>query len=99
MRALGFSAAPIVASVLSESLALSLAGGVLGATLGWLVFDGVNMASVGATYSQVAFRFSVTPRLVCSGIALALLIGFVGGLMPALRAARQSVVEGLRTLA
>ncbi len=99
LRALGFSAAPIVASVLSESLALSLAGGVLGATLGWLVFDGVNMASVGATYSQVAFRFSVTPRLVCSGIALALLIGFVGGLMPALRAARQSVVEGLRTLA
>jgi putative ABC transport system permease protein len=99
LRAIGFSAAPVVASVLAESLILSLAGGALGAALGWLAFDGAKMASVGATYSQVAFRFSVTPGLLLSGIAVALLVGFVGGLLPALRAARQNVVDGLRTVA
>ncbi len=99
LRAIGFSGAPVVVSVLTESLALSLLGGVLGAALGWLAFDGARMASVGATYSQVAFRFSVSPGLLLSGIALALIVGFVGGLLPALRAARQNVVEGLRTAA
>jgi putative ABC transport system permease protein len=99
LRALGFSGTPVVVSVLVESLALSLLGGVAGAALGWLAFDGAKMASVGATYSQVAFRFAVTPELLVSGIALALLVGFLGGLPPALRAARQSVVEGLRTVA
>ena len=99
LRAIGFSGAPVVASVLAESLALSLFGGLLGAAFGWLAFDGAKMASVGATYSQVAFRFSVTPGLLLSGIALALLVGLIGGLLPALGAARQSVVEGLRTVA
>jgi putative ABC transport system permease protein len=99
LRAIGFSGAPVVVSVLAESIVLALLGGASGATLGWLVFDGVTMASVGATYAQVAFRFSVTPGLALSGIALALLVGFVGGLLPALRAARQNVVDGLRSIA
>lgn len=97
LRAIGFSAAPVVVSVLTESMALSLLGGATGAALGWLLFDGVNMASVGAAYSQVAFRFAVTGDLLRSGIGLALLVGFAGGLLPAIRAARQSVVEGLRS--
>src|SRR5262249_22719333 len=57
LRALGFSALSVIMSVLAESLALALLGGLLGAALGWFVFDGASMASVGATYSQVAFRF------------------------------------------
>jgi len=99
LRAIGFSAAPVVVSVLVESLALSLIGGMLGAALGWLVFDGLRMTSVGAAYSQVAFRFAVEPTLVLSGVLLALLIGFFGGLLPAVRAARTSVVDALRSVA
>jgi len=96
LRALGYSAAPVVTSVLTESLVLSLIGGLLGAGIGWLVFDGAASASVGATFSQVAFRFAVTPALILSGVLLAVLIGLAGGALPAVRAARQSVVEGLR---
>ena len=99
LRALGFSATAVIASVLAESLTLAALGGVLGAALGWLAFDGASMASVGATYSQVAFRFAVTPGLLAAGLGLALSIGFVGGLLPAVRAARQSIVVGLRALA
>jgi putative ABC transport system permease protein len=98
LRALGFSATSVVASVLAESLTLAALGGLLGAALGWLAFDGAAMASVGATYSQVAFRFAVTPRLLAAGFGLALAIGFVGGLLPALRAARQNIAVGLRAL-
>jgi putative ABC transport system permease protein len=99
LRALGFSAFAVIASVLAESLTLALIGGLLGAALGWFVFDGASMASIGATYSQVAFRFAVTPSLLATGLALALAIGFVGGLLPAVRAARQSIVVGLRAMA
>jgi len=98
LRAIGFSGAPVAVSVLVESLVLSLLGGLVGTALGWFAFDGARMSSVGATYSQVAFQFSVTPGLLCAGIGIALLVGFVGGLLPALRAARQSIVEGLRAL-
>jgi len=99
LRALGFSSSAVIVSVLAESLTLAALGGLLGAGLGWLAFDGASMASVGATYSQVAFRFAVTPQLLGAGLALALAIGFVGGLLPAIRAARQSIVVGLRALA
>jgi putative ABC transport system permease protein len=99
LRALGFSAFAVIASVLAESLTLALVGGLLGASLGWLAFDGASMASIGATYSQVAFRFAVTPQLLATGLALAIAIGFVGGLLPAVRAARQSIVVGLRAMA
>jgi putative ABC transport system permease protein len=99
LRAIGFSAFAVVVSVLAESLTLAFLGGLLGAALGWAVFDGASMASVGATYSQVAFRFAVTPHLLAGGVALALAIGFVGGLLPAIRAARQSIVVGLRAMA
>ena len=98
LRALGFSATAVITSVLAESLALAALGGLLGAALGWAAFDGASMASVGATYSQVAFRFAVTPRLLAAGFGLALSIGLVGGLLPAMRAARQNIVVGLRTL-
>jgi putative ABC transport system permease protein len=96
LKALGFTGFPIVASVMIEAALLALSGGVLGAALSWGLFDGYNASTVGATFAQVAFEFSVTPDLIASGIAFACLVGAVGGLLPAIRASRLSVVMGLR---
>jgi putative ABC transport system permease protein len=96
LRALGFGASPVVVSVLVEGLILALIGGVLGALLAYVIFNGYTAATLGANFSQVAFDFKVTPALMVQGIVLSLLIGFVGGLMPAWRAARLPVTTALR---
>lgn len=97
LRALGFGNGPVVLSVLAEALLLALAGGTLGGTLAYLAFDGYRAATMNwQSFSQVAFAFSVTPGLLVRGIAYATFIGFLGGLFPALRAARLPVVVGLR---
>jgi putative ABC transport system permease protein len=97
LRALGFSSGPVVVSVLVESLLLALAGGAIGALLAWLAFDGFRAATLNfSSFSQVAFAFEVSPALLVRGIVFALLIGLIGGLFPALRAARQPVSAALR---
>jgi putative ABC transport system permease protein len=97
LRALGFHSGPVVVSVLAESLLLALVGGVMGATLAWWAFDGFRAATLNFTsFSQVAFAFDVSPTLLVRGIVFALVIGFFGGLLPAVRAARQPVSEALR---
>ena len=97
LRALGFHSGPVVVSVLAESLLLALVGGVIGATLAWWAFDGFRAATLNFTsFSQVAFAFDVSATLLVRGIAFALVIGFFGGLLPAVRAARQPVSEALR---
>ena len=97
LRALGFRSGPVVISVLFESLMLALLGGVIGAVLAWLAFDGFRAATLNwSSFSQVAFAFDVTPGLLALGVSFALLIGLVGGLFPAVRAARQPVSEALR---
>lgn len=96
LRALGFGAAPVVASVMAEALLLSLAGGVLGAVIAYVVFNGYAVSTLGGGFTQVAFQFAVTPPLVLLGVGLALGIGFVGGLAPGIRAARIPVTEALR---
>jgi putative ABC transport system permease protein len=96
LRALGFGALPVVASVMAESLLLSLCGGVLGAVIAYLAFNGYAVSTLGGGFTQVAFQFAVTPGLVMLGVALALGIGFIGGLAPAVRAARIPVTEALR---
>lgn len=97
LRALGFRAGPVVLSVLAESLALALAGGLAGGALAYLAFDGFRAATLNwQSFSQVAFAFRVTPALVVQGLVLALAIGLVGGLFPALRAARLPVATALR---
>lgn len=97
LRALGFRPGPVVLSVLLESLALALLGGLLGGTLAYLAFDGFQAATLNwQTFSQVAFAFRITPALVLSGMVYAVLIGLVGGLFPALRAARLPVATALR---
>ena len=96
LRALGFGSAPVVASVMAEAMALSLAGGLLGAGIAFLLFNGYSVSTLGGNFTQIAFRFAVTPALVLQGLVWALSIGFLGGLAPALRAARLPVTAALR---
>ncbi len=97
LRALGFGSSPIVLSVLLESVLLALTGGAAGAIAAYLAFDGFQAATINwQTFSQVAFAFSVTPQLLTLAIVWAVLIGVVGGLFPAIRAARIPVATALR---
>jgi putative ABC transport system permease protein len=97
LRALGFGASPIVISVLLESLLLALVGGFIGATLAYLAFDGFRAATMNfQSFSQVAFAFDVTTRLLVRGVVYAAAIGLVGGLFPAIRAARLPIAAALR---
>jgi len=96
LRALGFQAGPVVASVLLESLVLALAGGLIGGGVAYAAFDGYRAATLNfESFSQVAFAFDVTPRLLVQGTLYATLIGLVGGLLPAIRAARMPVAAAL----
>ncbi len=88
LRAIGFGATAMVISVLSEALLLALAGAALGALCAWAFFDGHTMSMISGAQSQLAFAITVTPALVVLGIIWAAVIGLVGGLLPALRAAR-----------
>jgi putative ABC transport system permease protein len=96
LRALGFRGLPVVVAVMLETMLLALAGGLLGAGLAWLVFNGYTVSTLGSNFSQVVFSFKVSPELLWAGLKWALGIGLVGGLFPALRAARLPVTEALR---
>jgi putative ABC transport system permease protein len=97
LRALGFSSMPVVVSVIIESLALALLGGLLGAAVVYLLFDGYTASTLNnASFSQVAFDFAVTPELLRIGVTWALGLGLVGGLFPAVRAARLPITVALR---
>lgn len=98
LRATGFRGGPVIVSVLIETVLLALAGGGLGAMLAWALFDHYTASTLGSNFSQVIFEFRVTPSLVATGLKWAVAIGLVGGLLPALRAARMSVTAGLREL-
>ncbi|MFN2444947.1 MAG: ABC transporter permease [Vicinamibacterales bacterium] len=99
LRALGFGGGPVVLSVLAESAVLALIGGVLGGLAAWAIFDGYQTATMNwQSFSQVAFAFRVTPQLLAQGLLYALVMGLVGGLLPAVRAARLPVVTALREL-
>jgi putative ABC transport system permease protein len=96
LRALGFGRLPVIASVMAESLLLALAGGLLGAGIAWVLFNGYTVSTLGSGFTQIAFDFAVTPDLLVRGLAWSLIIGFIGGLAPALHAARIPVTEALR---
>jgi putative ABC transport system permease protein len=99
LRALGFGSTPVVLSVLGEALLLSLIGGTVGGLIAWAAFDGYQTATMNwQSFSQVAFAFKVTPELLMRGLVYAAIMGFLGGLLPALRAARLPVVTALRQL-
>ena len=97
LRALGFSRLPVVVSVMTESLVFGLIGAAAGGAASWFLFDGFRAATINwASFSQVAFAFQVTPELLVQGTTLALVIGVIGGFLPAVGAARRSVVGALR---
>ena len=99
LRALGFGSGAVVVSVMLEALALALAGGALGAALAYFAFNGFETATMNwQSFSQVAFSFEVTPHLLAQGVIWATCIGLVGGLFPALRAARLPIAAALREL-
>ena len=99
LRALGFRSGPVIISVLSESLLLAFIGGLLGAGLAWLAFDGFRAATLNwSSFSAITFSFDVNATLLTQGIILAMAIGLVGGLLPAIHAARQPVAQALRGL-
>jgi putative ABC transport system permease protein len=96
LRAIGFGALPVLLSVMVEALLLSLLGGIIGAGLAWLFFNGHTVSTLGGAFAQVVFKLTVTQGLILTGIAWACVIGMLGGFFPALRAARLSVADALR---
>ncbi len=99
LRALGFGAWPVVSSVVAESLLLGLIGGVLGCVIAYLGFNGIRASTLNfASFSQITFAFAVTPVLLGKGLLYALVLSFVGGIMPGIRAARLPIISGLREL-
>ena len=99
LRALGFGASPVVVSVLLEAVALGLVGGLVGGALVYFGLNGYQASTLNwASFSQITFAFTVTPALLVTGLVYSLILGLVGGLLPALRAARLPVTAGLREL-
>ncbi|MDE0225781.1 MAG: FtsX-like permease family protein [Gammaproteobacteria bacterium] len=96
LRALGFGGMPVVASVVIEALLLALLGGAVGAAVAYFGFNGWTVSTLGGSFSQVAFDFAVTPELLVFGIVWAVGLGLVGGMFPAVRAARLPITTALR---
>lgn len=99
LRALGFGRGPVILSILGESLVISLLGAVIGGAVAYFGFNGFQTSTLNwQSFSQVAFAFRVTPALLVTGAVIALAIGLIGGLLPAVRAARLPVATALREL-
>jgi putative ABC transport system permease protein len=97
LRALGFGGIPVVVSVMIEAVVLALLGGTIGGILVYVVFDGFTASTLNnSSFSQIAFNFAVTPELLQLGISWALILGVVGGLFPAVKAARLPITTALR---
>ena len=99
LRALGFGSFPVMLSILGESMVLALVGGVIGGALAYVGFNGFQTSTMNwQTFSQVAFGFAVTPALLMQGMLYALIMGLLGGIFPAIRAARLPISKALREL-
>lgn len=96
LRALGFQRGSVLAAFLGESLLLALAGGLVGlAAASFLTAITVSTTNF-QSFSELAFSFALTPRIVMQSLAFALLMGFVGGFLPAIKASRMKIVDALR---
>jgi putative ABC transport system permease protein len=100
LRAIGFGSTAMIISVLAEALLLALVGGAIGAVLAWLFFNGytVSTSGGGPAAGQLVFELSVNAQLIALGVAWACVIGLLGGLFPAVRAARLPVATALRAV-
>lgn len=97
LRAIGFGTFAAFVGTLVESVVLAAAGGVLGAAVTYLIFDGASASTLGGNFTQVVFDFELSPVLIAEGLGMALLVGLLGGVFPALRSARIPIVAGLQT--
>ncbi|MHB8404690.1 MAG: ABC transporter permease [Gammaproteobacteria bacterium] len=95
LRALGFARLPILFAVVLEGVVLGLVGGASAALIAYLIFNGYQ-ASTNTNGAMMAFSFEVTPALIAGALALSVFMGFIGGLFPAIRAARLPVATALR---
>jgi putative ABC transport system permease protein len=93
LRAMGFGGLGVVVSVMVESLALAIPGALLGVVIAWLLFNGH-----AAQISSLSFPLAVTPALAILGVIWSIVIGFIGGLAPSVRAARLPVATALRAI-
>jgi putative ABC transport system permease protein len=98
LRAIGFPGVPVVVAVMLETMLLALAGGIIGAVGAWALFDGFAASTMAGAVGKLSFQLHVTPDLMWQGLKWALAIGFIGGLFPAVRAARLPVSTALREL-
>jgi len=92
LRAIGFGGVPTFAGTLAEALVLAVVGGLVGIATAALIFHGYTASTLGANFTQVVFTFKVTPALCASALVLALVVGVIGGIFPAIRAARLPIV-------
>ena len=96
LRALGFSRGAILTAFLGEALLLGLLGGVVG-LIGASMMQALSISTTNfQTFAEIAFSFTLTPKIVIVSLIFALMMGFVGGFLPAARAARMKIVDALR---
>jgi putative ABC transport system permease protein len=100
LRAIGFGSVPVLLSVLAESLLLAIIGAALGAAVAWLLFNGDTVSTLagGTSLAQVVFHLHIGLALIVVGILWACVVGLIGGLLPAIRAARLPVASALRAV-
>ena len=97
LRAIGFGAAPVVASVVIEAVLLALGGALIGALVAWMLLDGSTVSAMsGSSSSQLTFGLEVGPSLLLTGIACGIAVAVIGGALAAVRAARIPVAEAFR---
>src|ERR1043166_3507218 len=97
LRVLGFRRRQIYASILFESVLLALMGGAFGGLVS-LFFNLVSTGTLSASFAEVAFQFRVTPAMIADGMGFALVMGVLGGLLPARLAARKPALDALRSV-
>jgi len=99
LRALGFGSGAVVVSLMLEAVCLAIVGGLAGGSLAYFAFNNFHTSTMNfQSFSQVAFAFRVTPQLLVQGMVWAAAIGLIGGLFPAIRAARLPIASALREL-
>lgn len=91
LRIIGFGSISTFIGTMVEAMMLTTLGALLGIAITWLFFDGLTASTIGGSFSQVVFDFRLSSQDVVNGFVLALIVGFLGGLFPAWRAARQKI--------